>query len=63
MIELALMLRAIQGIFMVYEWTMAIQFSFDHKSEEEINSIAVDGVMQPKALTDAIQDGGVPSKH
>ena len=40
---------------MVYKWTMAKQFTFeycidpkDHKSEEEIKVIAVEGVMQPK---------------
>ena len=55
MIELALMLRAIQSSFMVYEWTMAIQFSFkycidpkDHKSEEEYKTIAVEGAIWPK---------------
>ena len=55
MIELALMLRAIQSSFMVYKWTMAIQFSFkyciepkDHKSEEDIKAIVVEGAMQPK---------------
>ena len=58
MIELALTLRAIQSSFMVYKWTMAMQFSFeycidpkDHKSEEEIKAIAVEGAMRPKALT------------
>ena len=42
MIELALMLRAFQSSFMVYKWTMTMQFSFeycldpkDHKYEEE----------------------------
>ena len=51
MIELALMLRAIQSSFMVYEWTMAIQFSFyciypkDHKFEEEYKAIAVEGAI------------------
>ena len=46
MIELALTLRAIQSSFMVYKWTMAMQFSFeycidpkDHKSEEDIKAI------------------------
>ena len=52
MIELALMLRAIQSSFMAYKWTMAMQFSFeycrDHKSEEEIKVIAVEGAMRPK---------------
>ena len=47
MIELALTLRAIWSSFMVYEWTMAMQFSFeyfiDHKSEEEYKTIAVEG--------------------
>ena len=39
----------------VYKWTMAMQFSFeycidpkDHKSEEEIKAIAVEGAMRPK---------------
>ena len=55
MIELALMLRAIQSSFMVYKWTMAMQFSFqycrdlkDHKSKEEIKAIAVKGAILPK---------------
>ena len=55
MIELALTLRAIQSSFMVYKWTMAMQFSFkycidpkDHKFEEETKGIAVEGAMQPK---------------
>ena len=55
MIELALTLRAIQSRFMVYKWTMAMQFSFeycidpkDHKSEEEIKAVAVEGAMRPK---------------
>ena len=55
MIELVFTLRAIQSNFMVYKWTMAMQFSFkycidpkDHKSEEEIKAIAVEGTMRPK---------------
>ena len=55
MIELALTLRAIQSSFMVYKWTMAMKFSFeycidpkDHKSEEDIKAIAVEGAMRPK---------------
>ena len=55
MIELALTLRAIQSSLMVYKWTMAMQFPFeycidpkDHKSEEEIKAIAVEGAMRPK---------------
>ena len=55
MIELALTLRAIQSSFMVYKWTMAMQFSFeycidpkDHKSEVEIKAIADEGAMRPK---------------
>ena len=55
MIELALRLRAIQSSFMVYKWTMVIQFSFefcidpkDHKSEEKIKAIAVEDAMRPK---------------
>ena len=54
MIELALMLRAIQSSFMVYKWTMAMQFSFeycidpkDHKSKD-IKAIAVEGAMRAK---------------
>ena len=55
MIELALTLRANQSSFVVYKWTMAMQFSFeycidpkDHKSEEDIKAIAVEGAMRPK---------------
>ena len=55
MIELALTLRAIQSSFMVYRWTMAMQFSFEycidpkeHKSEEEIKAIEDEGAMRPK---------------
>ena len=55
MIELALTLRAIQSSFMVYKWTMAMQFSSeycidpkDHKSEEEYKEIAVEGTIWPK---------------
>ena len=55
MIDLALTLRAIQSSFMIYKWTMAMQLSFehcidpkDHKSEEEIKAIAVEGAMWPK---------------
>ena len=55
MIELALTLRAIQSSFMVYKWTMAMQFSLeycidpkDHKSLEEIKAIAVEGAIWPK---------------
>ena len=40
--------------FMVYKWTMAMQFSFeycidpkDHKSEEEYKAIAVEGAIWP----------------
>ena len=67
MIELALTLRAIQSSFMAYKWTMAMQLSFeycrDHKSEEEIKVIAVEGAMQPKLYPDATQDWGVPPEH
>ena len=49
MIEIALTLRVIQSSFMVYKWTMAMQFSFkyfidpkDQKSEEEYKAIAVE---------------------
>ena len=55
MIELALTLRAIQSSFMVYKWTMAMQFLFeycrdpkDHKSEEEIKAIEGEGAIRPK---------------
>ena len=55
MIELTLTLRAIQSNFIVYKWTMAMQFSFkyctypkDHKSEEEIKAVAVEGAMRSK---------------
>ena len=55
MFELALTLRAIQNSFLVYKWIMAMQFSFeyckvpkDHKSEEEIKAIAVEGAMPLK---------------
>ena len=55
MIELGLTLRAVQSSFMVYKWTMAVQFLFeycidskDHKSEEEIKANAVEGAMRPK---------------
>ena len=55
MIKLALTLRALQRSFMVYKWTMAMQFSFDycivpkdHESEEEIKAMAVKCAMQPK---------------
>ena len=55
MIELALMLRDIQSSFMVYKWTMAMQFSLkycidpkDHRSEERIKAIPVEGAMPPK---------------
>ena len=48
-------LTAIQNRFMVYKWTMAMQFSFeyylvpkDHQSEEEIKAIALKGAMRPK---------------
>ena len=56
MIELVLTLSAIQSSFMVYKWTMAMQFSFkycidlkDHKSEEDIKAIAVEGAIWPKS--------------
>ena len=55
MIELALTQRAIQSNFMVYKWTMAMQFSFEYcidtqgpHSEEEIKAIAVEGAMRLK---------------
>ena len=55
MIEIVLMLRAIQSSFMVYKWTMAMQFSFkycivpkDHKFDEKIKAIVVEGTMRPK---------------
>ena len=39
--------------FMVYKWTMAIQFSFeyyskDHKSEEDYKAIAAEGAVWQK---------------
>ena len=47
-----------------------MQFSFeycidpkDHKSEEEIKAIAVEGGVQPKLLWDAMRDRGVPPEH
>ena len=55
MIELPLTLRAIQSSFMVYKFTMAMQFSFeycidpkDHKSEEKQKAIAVEVAIWPK---------------
>ena len=52
MIGLALTLRDIQSSFMIYKWTMAMQFSFkycidpkDRKSEEEYKAIAVEGAI------------------
>ena len=55
MIEQALTLKVIQSSFMVYKWTMAIQFLFeycidpkDHKSEEEYKAIAVEVAIWPK---------------
>ena len=60
MIELVLTLRAIQSSFMVYKWTMAMQFSFeycidpkDHKYKDEYKAIAVEGATWPKLLPDA----------
>ena len=35
----------------------------DHKSEEEIKTIGVEGAMWPKLKPDAMQDGGVPPEH
>ena len=58
MIELALMLKAIQSSFMVDIWTMAMQFSFeycidlkDHKSEEDIKKLQLRVPSAQKALT------------
>ena len=55
MIELVLMLRAIQSSFMAYKLTMAMQLSFEyciapkyHKSEEEYKAIAVESEIWPK---------------
>ena len=55
MIELELLLRAIQSSFMFYKWTIAMEFSFqycidprDHKSEEEYKAIAVEVAIWPK---------------
>ena len=43
---------------MVYKWTMSMQFSFeycidpkDHKSEEDIKAIAVEGAMVNTVLS------------
>ena len=54
MIELVLTLRATQSSFMVYKWTMAMQFSFkycidpkNHMSEKEYKAIAVKGAFWP----------------
>ena len=70
MIKLGLTLRAIQSSFMVYEWIMALQFSFkycivpeDYKSEEEIKAIGVEGAIWPKLLPNTLQDGEVPWEH
>ena len=55
MIELSLTLKDIQSSFMVYKWTLEIQFSFeyciypkDHKSEKEYKAIAAEGAIWPK---------------
>ena len=55
MIELAVMLIAIQSTFMVYKLSMAMQFSFEYsivpkdcKSEEEFKTIAVEAAIWPK---------------
>ena len=55
MIELLLTLKDIQSSFMVYKWTLEIQFSFeyciypkDHKSEKEYKAIAAEGAIWPK---------------
>ena len=62
---------------MVYKWTMAMQFSFEHcidpndqKSEDKCKAISVEGAIWLKALTgcqglagSALQDGRVPSEH
>ena len=60
MIELAIMLGAIQSSFKAYKWTMAVQFSFeycidpkDHKSEKQYKAIAVEGDIWPKLIPDA----------
>ena len=53
MIEVAFLLKAIQSSFMVYKWTMAMRFSFVHKSEEEYKVIAVEGAIWPKIQPDA----------
>ena len=52
MIELALTLTAIQSSFMVYKWTLAIQFSFeyyidpkDHKFDKQYKLIAAKGAI------------------
>ena len=75
MIEPVSTLRAIQSSFMVYKWTMAMQFSFeycidpkDHKSEVQGNCSW--RCHLAKALTgcqglagSALHDVGVPSEH
>ena len=60
MIELGLVLRAIQSSFMVYKWTMAMYISFeycidlkDYKSEDESKATAVEGAIWPKPSPDA----------
>ena len=50
-IELALMLRAIQRSFMVYKWTMAMEYCIDpknQKSETEYKAIAIEVAVWPK---------------
>ena len=67
MIELALTQRAIQSCFMVYKWTIAMQFSFeycidpkDHKSEEEYKAIAIEGAIWPKLLRVPLGQSSIP---
>ena len=74
MIELALMLRAIQSSFMVYKWTMAIQILHRPRGPqifgEDIKAIAVEGAIWPQSSNWmprtgclALQDGGVCFEH
>ena len=64
------MLRAIQSNFMVYKWTMVMEFSFNycletkaHKFKEEIKVIVSESAIGPTHLPEAMQDGGVPTEH
>ena len=68
--DLASMLRAFQFNFMVYKWTMVMEFSFKycidtkaHKSKEEIKVIVSESAIGLTHLPEAMQDGGVPTEH